>query len=68
MVPRERFELSQPHGHYALNVACLPIPPPRQSLKVNPALVEERGEEGQGFILLPCIFKFALIRVLFYSR
>jgi len=37
-------------------------------LKVNPALVEERGEEGQGFILLPCIFKFALIRVLFYSR
>ena len=23
-----RFELTQPHGHYPLKVACLPIPPP----------------------------------------
>jgi hypothetical protein len=25
MVPKERFELSRPYGHYALNVARLPF-------------------------------------------
>ena len=33
MVPRGRFELPQPCGHYALNVARLPVPPPRQQLQ-----------------------------------
>lgn len=30
MVPKEGFEPSRPYGHYALNVARLPIPPLRR--------------------------------------
>jgi hypothetical protein len=30
MVPKGRFELPRPYGHYALNVARLPIPPLRR--------------------------------------
>ena len=29
MVPKGRFELPRPYGHYALNVARLPVPPLR---------------------------------------
>ena len=29
LVPKERFELSRAHAHYALNVARLPVPPLR---------------------------------------
>lgn len=30
MVPKGRFELPRPYGHYALNVARLPVPPLRR--------------------------------------
>jgi hypothetical protein len=30
MVPKGRLELPRPYGHYALNVARLPIPPLRR--------------------------------------
>src|SRR5215472_9263900 len=33
MVPKEGFEPSRPNGHYALNVARLPIPPLRHEVE-----------------------------------
>ncbi len=30
-VPKGRFELPRPYGHYALNVARLPVPPLRRA-------------------------------------
>src|SRR5947209_3257055 len=33
MVPKEGFEPSRPYGHYALNVARLPIPPLRHEVE-----------------------------------
>ena len=38
-----RVELTRPHGHYPLKVACLPIPPPGLESAKSSALSEKRG-------------------------
>lgn len=35
MVPKGRFELPRPFGHYALNVARLPVPPLRRDIHLS---------------------------------
>ena len=35
MVPKGRFELPRPYGHYALNVARLPVPPLRRDIHLS---------------------------------
>ncbi len=35
MVPKGRFELPRPYGHYALNVARLPVPPLRPDIHLS---------------------------------
>jgi hypothetical protein len=34
-VPKGRFELPRPYGHYALNVARLPVPPLRRGIHLS---------------------------------
>ena len=45
-VSEMRFELTQPFGHYPLKVACLPIPPPGQSVHPWDARVERERKTG----------------------
>ena len=46
MVPKVRFELTRPYGHYALNVARLPVPPLRR-IRLNRRIVawDRRGSK-----------------------
>ena len=43
IVSEMRVELTRPHGHYPLKVACLPIPPPGLESAKSSALSEKRG-------------------------
>ena len=45
VVPKARFELARPYGHYALNVARLPVPPLRQ--RYNLKIVAREASRGK---------------------
>ena len=69
IVSEMRVELTRPHGHYPLKVACLPIPPPGLESAKSSALSEKRGSNPrprpwQGRALPTELFSHILMFVL----